>query len=170
MIIRGKAQPSASPFLVPGAILSALGHLAVAYSGISQEDRFSLLAGSRRTGQLSLQKEPAKSESCTAGGPTSMVTRSVQAHFRLGEATIPPPDYIIKIAGRRHKIYLCSIVLPGSYGGWRPWLALGLRFSRAILICQGAYMQLVCVYFTQTWLCGVLLTNHGLLACTSVLD
>ena len=30
--------------------------------------------------------------------------------------------------------------------------------------------QLVCVYFTQTWLCGVLLTNHGLLAYTSVLD
>ena len=55
------------------------------------------------------------------------------------------------------------------------WLAaapgLGnLRFSRTILICQGAYMQLVCVYFTQTWLCGVLLTNHGLLAYTSVLD
>ena len=55
------------------------------------------------------------------------------------------------------------------------WLAaasgLGnLRFSPSILIYQGAYMQLVCVYFTQTWLCGVLLTNHGLLACTSVLD
>ena len=55
------------------------------------------------------------------------------------------------------------------------WLAampvLGnLRFSWTIQICQGAYMQLVCVYFTQTWLCGVLLTNHGLLAYTSVLD
>ena len=55
------------------------------------------------------------------------------------------------------------------------WLAtvtgLGnLRFSQTILIRQGEYMQLVCVYFTQTWLCGVLLTNHGLLAYTSVLD
>ena len=55
------------------------------------------------------------------------------------------------------------------------WLAAvpsleNLRFSRAILICQGDYMQLVCVYFAQTWLCGVLLRNHGLLAYTSVLD
>ena len=55
------------------------------------------------------------------------------------------------------------------------WLAaapgLGnLRFSQAILIHQGEYMQLVCVYFAQTWLCGVLLINHGLLAYTSVLD
>jgi hypothetical protein len=39
------------------------------------------------SGQLSLQKEPAKLESCTAGGPTSVVTRSVLACFRLGEAT-----------------------------------------------------------------------------------
>ena len=31
-------------------------------------------------------------------------------------------------------------------------------------------MQPVFVYFTQTWLCGVLLTNHDLLAYTSVLD
>jgi hypothetical protein len=55
------------------------------------------------------------------------------------------------------------------------WLAavpgLGnVRFSQTILICQGVYMQLVCVHFTQTWLCDVLLTNHGLLAYTSVLD
>ena len=55
------------------------------------------------------------------------------------------------------------------------WLAaapvLGnLRFSQTILIRQGEYMQLVCVYFAQTWLCGVLLINHGLLAYTSVLD
>ena len=70
------------------AMLSALGRQAVAYSGMSQEDRFSLSAGSRRAGQLSLQKKPAKSESCTAGGPTSVRTRSAQARFRLGEATI----------------------------------------------------------------------------------
>ena len=44
-------------------------------------------------------------------------------------------------------MYLCSIVLPGSYGGWQPYLAWGLRFSQAILICQEEYMQLVCVYF-----------------------
>jgi hypothetical protein len=40
------------------------------------------------------------------------------------------------------------------------WLAAepglrNLRFSQTILICHGVYMQLVCVYFTQTWLCGV---------------
>ena len=52
------------------------------------------------------------------------------------------------------------------------WLAavpvLGNLISQAILIHQGEYMQLVCVYFAQTWLCGVLLINHSLLACTSV--
>jgi hypothetical protein len=68
-------------------MLSALGHQAVAYSGMSQEDRFSLSAGSRKARQLSLQKKPAKSESCTAGDPTSGVTKSAPAHFRLGEAT-----------------------------------------------------------------------------------
>ena len=45
-----------------------------------------------------------------------------------------------------------------------------LRFSWTIFICQGVYMQFVCVYFTQTWFCIVLLTNHGLLAYISVLD
>jgi hypothetical protein len=54
---------------------------------MSQEDRFSLSAGSRISGQLTLHKKPAKSESCTAGGPTSVATRSVPALFRLGEAT-----------------------------------------------------------------------------------
>jgi hypothetical protein len=95
MLIRGKAHPPASPLLVPGAMLSALGHQAVAYSGMSQEDRFSLLAGSRISGQLSLQKKPAKSESCTAGGPTSVVTWSVPALFRLGEATIHAPRSVL---------------------------------------------------------------------------
>jgi hypothetical protein len=48
----------------------ALGHQAVAYSGMSQEDSFILFfAGRRISGQLTLQKKPAKSESCTAGGP-----------------------------------------------------------------------------------------------------
>ena len=76
-------------------------------------------AGSqRRAGQLINQKKPAKSESCTIGGPTSVVTRSAPACFRLGRLQFLP-DYIIKIAGLRHKIYLCSIVLPGSYGGWQ---------------------------------------------------
>ena len=42
------------------------------------------------------------------------------------------------------------------------WLAatpgLGnLRFSRTIFILQEEYMQLVCVYFAQIWLCGILL-------------
>jgi hypothetical protein len=115
-------------------MLSALGHQAVAYSGMSQEDRFSLSAGSRISGQLTLQKKPAKWESCTTGGPTSVVKGSASDRFRLGEVTIPP-DYIIKIAGLRHKIYLCSIILPGSYGGWQPRLAWGLRFFQAILIC-----------------------------------
>ena len=41
----------------------------------------------RRAGQLTYQKKPAKLESCTTGGPTSVVTRSAPAHFRLGEAT-----------------------------------------------------------------------------------
>ena len=56
-------------------------------------------------------------------------------------------------------------MVAGSHG----WLG-DSDFPREILICQGAYMQLVCVYFAQTWLCGVLLINHGLLAYTSVLD
>ena len=38
--------------------------------------------------QLTHQKKPAKLESCTAGGPTSVATRSAPACFRLGEATI----------------------------------------------------------------------------------
>jgi hypothetical protein len=40
---------------------------------MSQEDRFSLSAGSRRAGQFSLQKKPAKLESSTTGDPTSVV-------------------------------------------------------------------------------------------------
>jgi hypothetical protein len=51
-----------------------------------------------------------------------------------------------------------------SYGAWQLCLIWGLRFSETILIRQGEYMQLVCVYFAQTWRCGVLLINHGLLA------
>ena len=54
-------------------------------------------------------------------------------------------------------------MVAGSHG----WLG-DSDFPREILICQGAYMQLVRVYFTQTWLFGALLINHGLLACTSV--
>ena len=50
----------------------------------------------------------------------------------------------------------------------RAWL-WDLDFPE-LFLSVGVYMQLVCVYFTQTWLCGVLLTNHGLLAYTSVLD
>jgi hypothetical protein len=97
VLIRGKAHstptpPSPHPPPVHSWCLEPFcQHLVarlVAYSGMSQEDRFSLLAGSRRAGQLSLQKEPAKSETCTAGGPTSVRTRSVPARFRLGEATI----------------------------------------------------------------------------------
>jgi hypothetical protein len=159
---RGKAHPPPPP-VHPWCLSPCCQHLFARLLLIQ------VAASWRKAGQLTLQREPAKWESCTAGGPTSLVTRSASACFRLGEATISP-EYVIKIPGPRHKIYLCSIVLPGSYGGWRPCLAWGLRFSQTILICQGAYMQLVCVYFTQTWFCGVLLTNHGLLACTSVLD
>ena len=54
------------------------------------------------------------------------------------------------------------------------WLAampvLALNLIGLFLTHLRVHMQLVCVYFTQTWLCGVLLTNHGLLAYTSVLD
>ena len=55
------------------------------------------------------------------------------------------------------------------------WLAatpiLGnLRFSWAILIHQGEYMQFVCMHFAQTWLCGILLTKHSLLTYTCALD
>jgi hypothetical protein len=38
-------------------------------------------------GSCYFKKEPAMSESCTAGGPTSMATRFVPARIRLGEAT-----------------------------------------------------------------------------------
>ena len=38
-------------------------------------------------GSCHFKKEPAKSESCTAGGPTSVEAWSVSAHFRLGEPT-----------------------------------------------------------------------------------
>jgi hypothetical protein len=78
MLIRGKAHPPSPqampgflmycchvvitsppfPHLMPGAISSAL-RLAT-YSGISQENKFSLSAGSRRAGQLSLQKMQVK--------------------------------------------------------------------------------------------------------------
>jgi hypothetical protein len=47
---------------------------------------------------------------------------------------------------------------------------LGLRFSMYYSYPSGKYVQLACVYFAQTWLCGVLLINHGFLAHTSVLD
>jgi hypothetical protein len=53
--------------------------------------------------------------------------------------------------------------------GGHAWLE-DSGFSRTILFRQGEYMQLVCVYFVQTWFCGVLLINHSLLAYTSVLD
>jgi hypothetical protein len=92
MLIWGKIHPTPPPTPQPVHChvtrLSALGHQAVAYSGMSQENRFSLSAGSRISGQLTLQKKPAKLESCTAGGPTSLATRSVPACFRLGEATL----------------------------------------------------------------------------------
>jgi hypothetical protein len=59
------------------------------------------------------------------------------------------PDYIIKIAGLRHKIYLCSIVLPGSYGGWWPCLAWGLRFTQTILIHRSIYAACLCLFYTN---------------------
>jgi hypothetical protein len=67
---------------------SALGCQAVDYSGMSQEDRLSLSAISRLSGKLTLQKKPAKSESCTAG--TSPLQAGGGCNFS--------PDYIIKIA------------------------------------------------------------------------
>ena len=58
----------------------------------------------RKTGSASWQvaeeqdschfkKEPTKSESCTAGGPTPVGTRSAPASFRLGEA-IPQEAFV----------------------------------------------------------------------------
>ena len=47
--------------------------------------------------------------------------------------------------------------------GGHAWLG-DSDFPRTIFTRQEEYMQLVCVYFAQTWLCGVLLINHGLLA------
>ena len=92
MLIRGKAHPPASPLLVPGAMLSALGHQAVAYSGMSQEDRFSLSAGSRRAGQLSLQKGASQKKLAKAEPQVVHLSGawSVPARFRLWEPTIPP--------------------------------------------------------------------------------
>jgi hypothetical protein len=40
-----------------------------------------------------------------------------------GGYSLPPVVNILKKAGLRHKMYLCSIVLPGSYGGWWPCLS-----------------------------------------------
>jgi hypothetical protein len=90
LCLKGVGPSPPSPPVHPWCfvtMLSALGRQAVAYSGMSQEDRLSLSAGSRISGQLTLQKKPAKWESCTAGGPTSVVTRSASDRFRLGEAT-----------------------------------------------------------------------------------
>jgi hypothetical protein len=47
----------------------------------------------------------------------AVAAKSESASFKAEGGYNFPPDYIIKIAGTRHKIYLCSIVLPGSYGG-----------------------------------------------------
>ena len=52
------------------------------------EDRFSLSAGSRRAGQLSLQKGASQVRKLHRRWPTSVATRFVPARFRLGEATI----------------------------------------------------------------------------------
>jgi hypothetical protein len=59
VVLRGNPPPPPPPPPPPRQdTLGAWSHSArlVAYSGISQEDRFSLSVGSRRAGQLSLQK------------------------------------------------------------------------------------------------------------------
>jgi hypothetical protein len=54
---KGKAHPPASPLLVPGAILSALGRQAgCLFRNVSGRQVQPLSAGSRISGQLSLQK------------------------------------------------------------------------------------------------------------------
>jgi hypothetical protein len=79
----GRPIPTTSPSLVPGAS-PKMQHTTWIVSKVSQQ-----AAGyQRRAGQLTHQK-PAKSESCTTGGPTSVVTRSAPASFRLGEVTGP---------------------------------------------------------------------------------
>jgi hypothetical protein len=88
--------PPSSPLLVTGAILSAFGRQAGCYSGMSQEDRFNLSAGSRRTEQLSLRKGASQVRKLHhAGGPTSVATRFVPACFRLGGGY--NPSYIIQM-------------------------------------------------------------------------
>jgi hypothetical protein len=66
--------------------------------------------------------ESSRQEGSTLGNllSSSMVKVCITL-FRLG-GYISPLFIIIKIAGVGHNINLCSIVLPGSYGGWQPRL------------------------------------------------
>jgi hypothetical protein len=84
---RGKAHPPPCP---RQSIFGAYRQPEDAVQhGLSQRCLSRQQAGSRRrAGQLTLQKKPAKSESCTSGGLTSVVIRSAPACFRLGEATV----------------------------------------------------------------------------------
>jgi hypothetical protein len=66
--------------------------------------------------------EPSRSKGSTPGGLILSGNKVCISLLQAGGGYNFLPDYIIKIAGPRHKIYLCSIVLPGSYGGW--WLLL----------------------------------------------
>ena len=50
-------------------------------------------------------------------GREYMVVPSQKVEVKLENINIK------KKVGLRHKIYLCSIVLPGNYGGWRPGLS-----------------------------------------------
>jgi hypothetical protein len=53
--------------------------------------------------------------------------------------------------------------------GGRAWLGISQIFPNYSYPSRRIYTA-VCVYFAHTWLCGVLLIKHGLLAYTSVLD
>ena len=75
VLIRGKAHrpPSRPPPVHSWCLEPFCQHLVPRLLLIQECLRkigFSLSAGSRRAGQLSFQKESAKLESCTAGGPT----------------------------------------------------------------------------------------------------
>jgi hypothetical protein len=93
-------------------MLSALGHQLLIQECLRRTGSASQVAASeRRAGQVTLQRESAKSESCMAGGPTS---RSAQAHFRLGEAK---RDSYIRVL-QQNLAGICN-------GAWVWWLLTG---------------------------------------------
>lgn len=70
----------------------------------------------------------------------------------------------------RHKIYLCSEVMPWNYGGWQLCLSWDLRSSRTIQFHHRGLHAVVCVIIYTNMALWCLINNHDLLACTPVLD